>query len=154
MNKAPLLFFSILISFNVSAGILGPSDPGECFEKYWPKVRLEDARDVVMRACGVVYGANDFNDEVKIVSRCILKKSENMYSFESSLKAINNCTKKYPQFFKYYQDVLMERTVAMVELQKRQARIDRYLNKPTTLIDMNTGLPRPCQQIGNILHCD
>ena len=146
--------FTVFISLNVSAGIFGPRDPDECLEKYWPRVRLEDARDVVVRACGVGYSNPDLDDEVKVASKCIVRKSEEMYSFESTLRVINNCTKKNPDIFKYYQDILMQRTVATVELQKRQARIDRYLNRPTTLIDMNTGLPRPCQQIGNILHCD
>jgi len=154
LSKAAFPLALMLVCINSHAGIFGPSDAGECLEKYWPRVRLEDARDVVVRACGIGYSNPELDDEVKVASKCIVKKSEEMYSFESTLRVINNCTKKNSDIFKYYQDILMQRAVATVELQKRQSRIDRYLNRPTTLIDINTGLPRPCQQIGNVLHCD
>lgn len=106
--KTALLSLLVFGSFSASAGIFGPSDPRECVIKYYEKVRLEDAKSLLMFACGVGYGGN-VNKVAEKAGRCIASEASEFYSFASTLKVINKCTKNIENggaFFNLFKEKL------------------------------------------------
>lgn len=154
-------YLSIIVS-SVNAGILGPSDPSECFEKYAPKVRLPDALNVVRNACVLGYDSENKDPPTNKVGRCIVKGSSEMYSFESTKKIINKCTKNIPWAFNFFNNQLMANINEQVERSARerrynQARIEDELreskNGVVSIYDVNSGTYKNCIKNGSQLTC-
>jgi hypothetical protein len=108
LDKTFILSLLAIVSFNVHAGIFGPSNPQECVIKYYEKVRLENAKNLLMFTCGVGYGGN-VNKVAEKAGRCIASEASEFYSFESTLKVINKCTKNIENggaFFNLFKEKL------------------------------------------------
>ncbi len=108
MFKGIVYFVFILFSAPLYAGLFGPSNPQECVIKYYEKVRLENAKNLLMFTCGVGYGGN-VNKVAEKAGRCIASEASEFYSFESTLKVINKCTKNIENggaFFNLFKEKL------------------------------------------------
>lgn len=146
----------------VHAGLFGPSNPAECYQKNAPKVRLPDALNMLSFACGAGYGSADINPNVIKVARCISGDAGEMYSYESTKKIINKCTRSFPQAFSIFDDKLMANVNDAAE---EAARIQRFnqrrtedairdsQNGPISIFDATTGKFKNCIKTGNQLNC-
>lgn len=156
-----LLIWSLLTN-NVHAGLFGPSDPAECYQKYAPKVRLPDALNVLRFACIIGYDSEN-NDSASIKSsRCIAKDSAEMFSYESTKKIINKCTPNLPWGFNFFNNKLMANVNDAAE---EAARIQRFNQRRTedairdsqsgsvSIYDATTGTYKNCIKTGNQLNC-
>ena len=85
----------------VYAGWFGPDDPKECAEKYFPKIRLPDARSLVGLACRVGYGNLNIDPSYIKAGKCVASGASEMYSFDSTLKVINKCSSDNVQFDRF-----------------------------------------------------
>jgi hypothetical protein len=110
-----------LISLTANAGLFGPSNPRECLIKYHKQVNLEDAKNLLMFACGVGYSGN-VNAKAEKIGRCIASEANQLYSFESSLRIINKCTKNNEEFFPAFRDALFENVNNSAAMNQRQNR--------------------------------
>lgn len=156
-----LLIWSLLTS-NVHAGLFGPSDPAECYQKYAPKVRLQDALNVVRFACQVGYGGGDINADSIKISRCIVGDAGEMYSYESTKKIINKCTRGSPLAFSVFDNKLMANANDATEEAARIQRLNQRRtedairdsqNGPLSIFDSATGTYKNCIKTGNQLNC-
>lgn len=160
LSRIFLLSILILVSFESYAGIFGPSDPRECLIKHQKKVRLEDAKNLLMFACGVGYGGN-VNNVAEKVGRCITSEASEFYSFESTLKIINKCTKNIENggaFFNLFRDKLYESVNASAEMKRRQQLFDEEAKRksedgPISIYDSSTGTFKNCFKTGNAVSC-
>jgi hypothetical protein len=151
-----------LLTNNAHAGLFGPSDPAECYQKYAPKVRLPDALNVLRFACQVGYGGGDINPDAVKVGRCISGEAGVMYSYESTKKIINKCTRDLPQAFSVFDSELMANVNDAAE---EAARIQRFNQRRTedairdsqngsvSIFDATTGTYKNCIKTGNQLNC-
>lgn len=156
-----LLIWSLFIN-NAYAGLFGPSDPEECYQKYAPKVRLPDALNVLRFACRAGYGGADINPDFVKVARCISGDAGEMYSYESTKKIINKCTSNLPQAFSVFDNRLMANVNDAAE---EAARIQRLNQRRTedairnsqsgsvSIFDAATGTYKNCIKTGNQLNC-
>lgn len=156
-----LLIWSLFTN-NAHAGLFGPSDPAECYQKYAPKVRLQDALNMLRFACGVGYGGADINPDVIKVSRCIAGEAGEMYSYESTKKIINKCTRNFPQAFSLFDNKLMANVNEAAERavraqQNNQIRLEEAVrdsqNGSVSIFDVNSGTYKNCIKTGNQLNC-
>lgn len=156
-----LLIWSLLTN-NAHAGLFGPSDPAECYQKYATKVRLPDALNVLRFACRAGYGGADINPDFVKVARCISGDADDMYSYESTKKIINKCTRSLPQAFSVFDNRLMANVNDAAE---ETARIQRFNQRRTedairdsqngsvSIFDATTGTYKSCVKTGNQLNC-
>jgi len=129
-------------------------------DKVRKKVRLEDAKGLLMFTCGVGYGGN-VNHVAEKAGRCISSEASEFYSFESTLKVINKCTKNIENggaFFNLFRDKLYEGSNASAETRKRQQLYDeadrrKSLDGPVTLYDSATGTYKYCHKTGGVMSC-
>jgi hypothetical protein len=147
---------------NLYAGVFGPSDPAECYQKYASKVRLQDALNVLRFACGAGYGGADINPDFVKVARCISRDAGEMYSYESTKKIINKCTRSLPQAFSVFDNRLMSNVNDAAE---EAARIQRFNQRrtedairdsqsgPMSIYDADSGTYKNCIKTGNQLNC-
>jgi len=108
MYKLIGLVLITMVSAPLHAGIFGPSDPHECVMKHFKKVRLEEAKSLLIFTCGVGYGGN-VNRVAEKAGRCIASEASEFYSFESTLRVINKCTKNIENsgaFFNLFKEKL------------------------------------------------
>ena len=151
-----------LVATNAHAGFFGPSDPAECYQKYAPKVRLPDALNVLRSACGAGYSGGDINPDFVKASRCIAGDAGEMYSYESTKRIINKCTRSLPQAFSVFDHRLMANVNDAAE---EAARIQRFnqrrtedairdaQNGPISIYDATSGTYKNCIKTGNQLNC-
>jgi hypothetical protein len=146
----------------IQAGIFGPSDPAQCYQKQAPKVRLPDALNMLRFACQVGYAGGDINPDAVKVGRCISGEAGAMYSYESTKKIINKCTRDLPQAFSVFDSKLMANVNDAAE---EAARVQRFnqrrsedanrnsQNGPISIFDANTGEYKNCIRNGGQLTC-
>lgn len=155
------LIWSLMTS-NVHAGLFGPSDPAECYEKYAPKVRLQDALNVLRFACIIGYDSENKNAPSIKAARCIARDSTEMFSYESTKKIINKCTQDLPWAFNLFNNKLMAN---VNEAAEEAARIQRFNQRrtedairdsqsgPMSIYDADSGTYKNCIKTGNQLNC-
>lgn len=160
--KSIIACLLIMASSAGSAGLFGPSDPAECYQKYAPKVRLQNALYVLRFACQVGYGGGDINSDSIKISRCIAGDAGEMYSYESTKKIINKCTGGSPLAFSVFDNKLMANVNDAAE---ETARIQRFNQRRTedtirdsqsgsvSIFDATTGTYKNCIKTGNQLNC-
>lgn len=145
-----------------NAGLFGPSDVSECIGEYGPKVRLADAKTVLFAACALGYEKNIDNPAIQKASKCIAKRGSDMYSFESTLKVINSCTKSDHGLFVYYQNRLLSEVKDAAEESARIQRFNQRRNEnairdaqngSVSIFDSATGEYKNCIKTGNQLNC-
>lgn len=152
-----------LFASTANAGIFGPSDAVECMEKYASRVRLVDAMNVLRPACVIGYEDNmGYNPDMIKASKCIAKESGDMYSHESTRRVINNCSRKAPEVYAFYERKLMKNVNAAAEQSAREYRyrqdqmeqqIKDAQNGPVTIYDPNTGTNKNCYRTGPYVSC-
>lgn len=158
MYRVMLLITLLLCSINANAGLFGPSDPRECLIKYHKQVKLEDAKNLLMFACGVGYSGN-VNTKAEKIGRCIASEASEFYSFENTLKVINNCTKKSPAFFGVFRDKLYEGVNASIQAGRQRQKNEQFDREqsssdgPVTLYDSATGTYKYCHKTGGVMSC-
>lgn len=98
LKKVPVLkqlaISATLVAVSVAAyaGIFGPSNPSECFQKYSTKTYYNLGVKVISAACTARY-LND--DPMSKSARCILDDADKLSNYNDSLSLINKCTTKY-----------------------------------------------------------
>ena len=106
MHTSLLLFLGILLISSPShAGIFGYSNATECMQKNYPKLKFEQAQDLLLYSCAFGYNP-DLNKDLKKSGRCIVSKVNDLYSYQSSLKIINLCVGENVGHFHYYKGLL------------------------------------------------
>lgn len=162
LTKLVGICFLMGVSFSASAGLFGPSNPAECYQKYAPKVRLQDALNPLRFACGLGYGGGDINPDAVKIGRCIAGDAGEMYSYESTRKIFNKCTRDAPHAFTVFNSKLMANVNDAAE---EAARIQRFNQKrtddairdsqggPVSIFDATTGTYKNCIKTGNQLNC-
>ena len=141
----------------VYAGWFGPDDPKECAEKYFPKIRLPDARSLVGLACRVGYGNLNIDPSYIKAGKCVASGASDMYSFDSTLKVINKCSSDNVQFARFRSALYSDMNDAQErsEKQQRQNHVlqEQQSQEPYSIIDLETGKLKVCRNIGNIITC-
>lgn len=152
----------LVVSSSTSAAFFGPSDPAECYQKYAPKVRLQDALNVIRSACIIGYDDQNSNSASIKASRCIVRDSAEMFSYESTKKIINKCSQDLPWAFNFFNNKLMANVNDAAE---EAARIQRFNQRrtedairdsqggPVSIFDATTGTYKNCIKTGNQLNC-
>ena len=163
MGKLTLNLFSCFLVFIgifsqiAYAGWFGPDDPKECAEKYFPKVRLPDARSLVGLACRVGYGNLNIDPSYIKAGKCVASGASEMYSFDSTLKVINKCSSDNVQFARFRSALYSDMNDAQErsEKQQRQNQVlqEQQSQEPYSIIDLETGKLKVCRNIGNIITC-
>jgi hypothetical protein len=156
-----VLFAALLSLSSISAyaGLFGPSDGRECLLKNQDKVRLQDARQVLIKACVFGYEDGDFDKEAVKIGRCIASEAKSFYSFDSTLKVINSCTRKNTAYFNYFKNQLYSDLEDRIALESNKQNIRRRLeleekqNGPVTIFDSATGTYKHCQRAGGTITC-
>jgi hypothetical protein len=142
---------------SVNAGWFGPDDPKECVEKYFPKIRLSDARSLVGLACRVGYGNLNIDPSYVKAGKCVASGASDMYSFESALKVINKCSTDNIQFARFRNALYSDMNDAQERLEQQQrqnqALQEQQSKAPYTIFDINTGNLKVCQHNGNVITC-
>jgi hypothetical protein len=104
-----ILFFFFLgilvLPTSSHGGIFGPSDATECMQKNYPKLKFEQAYDLILYSCALGYNT-DLNPDLKKSGRCIISKVNDLYSYQSSLKVINRCVGENVSHFQFYKGLL------------------------------------------------
>jgi hypothetical protein len=141
-----------------------------CLTKYKDNIRLSDAINLLQQACyyGYERGALndiDIRDDLQNASRCVASKTNQFYSFDSTLSALNSCTSRLKNgasifdSFKYalYEQKRAEqeagqarRDAALAAQIRRNAFDDALLRAPLDL----PRLPMICHNMGGFLTCD
>lgn len=160
MYRTVLLITLLLCSMHASAGLFGPSDPRECLIKYQKKVRLDDAKSLLMFSCGIGYGGS-VNNVAEKAGRCVSSEASEFYSFESTLKVINKCTKNIENggaFFNMFRDKLYEGVNASAEVRRRQRLYDEEASRKSqdgsiSIYDSRTGAYKNCLKTGTAVSC-
>ncbi len=141
----------------VYAGWFGPDDPKECAEKYFPKIRLPDARSLVGLACRVGYGNLNIDPSYIKAGKCVASGASDMYSFDSTLKVINKCSSDNVQFARFRSALYSDMNDAQErsEKQQRQNQVlqEQQSQEPYSIIDLETGKLKVCRNIGNTITC-
>lgn len=141
----------------VYAGWFGPDDPKECAEKYFPKIRLPDARSLVGLACRVGYGNLNIDPSYIKAGKCVASGASDMYSFDSTLKVINKCSSDNVQFARFRSALYSDMNDAQErsEKQQRQNHVlqEQQSQEPYSIIDLETGKLKVCRNIGNTITC-
>ena len=141
----------------VYAGWFGPDDPKECAEKYFPKIRLPDARSLVGLACRVGYGNLNIDPSYIKAGKCVASGASEMYSFDSTLKVINKCSSDNVQFARFRSALYSDMNDAQErsEKQQRQNHVlqEQQSQEPYSIIDLETGKLKVCRNIGNTITC-
>ena len=144
-------------SATVEAGWFGPDDPKECAEKYFPKIRLPDARSLVGLACRVGYGNLNIDPSYIKAAKCVASGASDMYSFDSTLKVINKCSSDNVQFARFRSALYSDMNDAQErsEKQQRQNQVlqEQQSQEPYSIIDLETGKLKVCRNIGNTITC-
>lgn len=164
ISRLKLVVLILLCSVNsmTNAGILGPSDARECLIKFAPKVRLPDALNVLKPACVIGFENNNFDTGAVKVAKCVAKEAAEMYSYESTKKIINKCTRSTPEWFVFYDNKLMANVNERAERSAReqrynQARIEDEIreskNGVVSIYDINSGTYKNCIKSGSQLTC-
>lgn len=103
-------------------GILGPSNPTDCFSNYSGKARIPDAIKLLQFACFAGY-SDGATGKARDAGRCILK-ADSFYSLEQALSIINKCSTDAATFtvFKNALYTIKDRE----ESDRRDAARERY----------------------------
>ena len=144
-------------------GVFGPNNAVECAQKYFPKIKFPDAQDLIQTACGVWFLQNDLDSNVRSAGKCIAKNTSDIYSAESGLRVISDCSKGNTAIYAYFESLLMDDIVDKVNQQMRrqvQREVDRKKESaadapvgPIYMYDAATGTNKYCYQNGAYLNC-
>jgi hypothetical protein len=127
-----------------NAGLFGPSDPHECMVKYQEKLKLQDAREVLSRACYIGY-EDGYSRSERAIGRCITSEVSNMYSYESALKVINKCSKDNISFYTVFRESLFRN---INEEQANARRRKRWQQEDAIKDALNN-----CMVVGSEVRC-
>ena len=143
--------------------VFGPDNAVECAQKYFPKIKFPDAQDLIQTACGVWFLQNDLDSNVRSAGKCIAKNTSDIYSAESGLRVISDCSKGNTAIYAYFESLLMDDIVDKVNQQMRrqvQREVDRKKESaadapvgPIYMYDAATGTNKYCYQNGAYLNC-
>jgi len=108
----------------------------ECLAKKSEHVRLVDANAVLVQACYWGYEKNTLRgvegkSELQRTARCIVSSAERFYSFDATLKVLNECTKGVKngaQIFNTYKYALYQNT--RDEQRQRDDALSAQLQQP------------------------
>ena len=143
------------------AGLFGPTNAAECVQKYAPKLKFSDALNLIYRACAIGH-SNGLDSKLVSASKCIINKTDEIYSNESGLKIINNCTKDIPYAFGYFANSLNEAQDARVSEQitnqiNAQSRNRNIQEESQTrffqIYDSTTQQYKNCYGTGSFISC-
>lgn len=171
-----LLVFYIFSSNSYAFSLFGYNDWKECHDKNIEKVRLSDAGSVLLNACLEAYSDEDNFKTHKIYKssgNCIISKVNRLFSFEESLKVINECSKN-SETFNYYKKALYFKREVDEEMNRRntekaerirqnnlyesEERIRREIliqqSSPKRIYDSNSNPYKNCYQIGSSIQCN
>ena len=163
--KAGKILIALMAVFTFDfayANLFGPKDAVDCIQQNISKVRLVDATQVLKKACVFGYEETSLNKAEKNASKCITKGATNMYSYDSTLKVVNDCTKNSTWLFGYYKNALMTNTNEAAE---ESARIQRFNQRriedaikdsqsgSVSIYDAATGTYKNCIRTGTQLNC-
>lgn len=161
-GKILIALMSMLTFDFAYANLFGPKDAVDCIQQNISRVRLFDATQVLKKACVFGYEETSLNKAEKNASKCITKGAANMYSYDSTLKVVNDCTKNSTWLFGYYKNVLMTNANDAAEESARiqrfnQNRIEKAIRDnqtgPISIFDANTGEYKNCIKNGGQLTC-
>jgi hypothetical protein len=143
------------------AGLFGPTNAAECVQKYAPKLKFSDALNLIYRACAIGH-SNGLDSKLVSASKCIINKTDDIYSNESGLKIINNCVKDIPYAFGYFSNSLNEAQEARVSEKitnqiNAQSRNRNNLEESQTrffqIYDSTTQQYKNCYGTGSLISC-
>jgi len=143
------------------AGLFGPTNAVECVQKYAPKLKFSDALNLIYKACAIGHSTG-LDSKLVSASKCIINKTDDIYSNESGLKIINICVKDIPYAFGYFSSSLNEAQEARVSEQitnqiNAQSRNRNNLEESQTrffqIYDSTTQQYKNCYGTGSFISC-
>lgn len=168
MKRISILILLALSGSCWSWSLFGPSTREDCLKEI-PKVRLPDAKRLLLTACNVGFGERkDIKPEWVSAGKCIAKNADEFYSFDSSLKIINKCSDDPGTYEVYRRQLYMaqddrreeavnaarEARAAAEAAQVERLNRNRYEQDGSfTIYDSQSGRIKYCNRIGTLVSC-
>jgi len=102
-------------------------DGVDCYKQNVGKIKLKDARQVLVQACYFGYGEEDgteYDYELKKAGRCVVRNISRFFNINSGLEVINECTGENGKLYSMLESyLLLESQIRELEASQEAERI-------------------------------
>ena len=131
-KKKKMLLVSFMILFLIICfyfiKLNGYKHELECIDANIDKVRLSDAKVMLNEACMFGYDVIWDDDELRKPARCVVKNAKKLFSYQSSIEVINDCTDEDSYAFGVFSNLLNKNILDRLEEAKIKREEQEYYN--------------------------